>query len=443
MAKSTRKRVASFLADIANEDDDIVAAPPAVPPTKAPVADKPADTRRAATGPVAQKAGTAKTEAGKTGPDVAAAVDTTAEDGKAHGAEEGDPVGKAPEVKSSAAAMPNEQAAGSREVDAPQSSATTDAPAKPSPEASAKPAARAAASASRAPGLGHLLNNWGEQSREAEQWRRALEKGTVVQEIPTELITPFRWHDRFVDFDDNAEFEALVESILREGQIAPALLRPHPTESGRYELVYGHRRHRACAKLGRPLRAIVREMDDEAAVTFLSRENSQHAPPSFIERARQADRLLKDTGWTVQFTADVLGVQRSEVSRYRMVMTLPDRLVMQIGGDPTIGRPTWMSLETLWRDETARERISAELDRIERQEIRGARAMRRLVAAGRPNVDKGEVFRPKGAKEPILRRDVTASADKFVIDKRLASGFGDFLWDKLDDLWKEWNSRQT
>ena len=252
----------------------------------------------------------------------------------------------------------------------------------------------------------------------------------------------FRWAGRFAGLDDGAEFDALVDSILREGQIAPALLRPHPEQPGKFELVYGHRRHRACAKLGRPLRAIVRPMDDETAVTFLSRENSQHAPPSFIERARQADKLLKDTGWTVQFTADVLGVQRSEVSRYRMVMTLPERLVLQIGGDPTIGRPTWLNLETLWRDKEARERITGELERIERQAVRGQRAMRRLVAAGRPKTDEGDVFRPKGTKDAVLRRDVTASADKLVIDKRLAGGFGDFLWERLDDLWKEWHGRQ-
>ena len=50
----------------------------------------------------------------------------------------------------------------------------------------------------------------------------------MVQEIDTDLVTSFRWHDRFADFDDGAAFDALVDSILREGQIAPALLRPHP-----------------------------------------------------------------------------------------------------------------------------------------------------------------------------------------------------------------------
>lgn len=398
---STRKRVASFLADIANEEEPDIEAPA---PRPAPAA-KPAP-RRA--------------------PETKSAVSPQAQ-----------PDPSQPESPP-ASAKPESAAPVAASIEPGEAAAARPATAK---LAAAKPAG--AAAGSRAPGLGHLLNNWGEQSREAEQWRKALEQGQVVQEIDTADIIPFRWHDRFADFDDSAEFDALVESILREGQIAPALLRPHPAEAGKYELVYGHRRHRACERLGRPLRAIVRELDDEAAVTVLSRENSQHAPPSFIERARQADRLLKDTGWTVQFTADVLGVQRSEVSRYRMVMTLPDRLVLQIGGDPTIGRPTWMSLETLWRDEVARERINAELEHLERQGVRGARAMRRLVAAGRPNVETGEVFRPKGAKEPVLRRDSSAASDKLIIDKRHAAGFGDFLWERLDDLWKEWSASQT
>ena len=394
MAKSTRKRVANVLADIANEDDGDFR--PAAARAERPQ------------GPAISRLGPPPTVVDKR-PEPASPAEVPTQK----------PAAKAVPTKAAPAGPPEAPAA--------------EAPAKKSP----------AQAASRAPGLGHLLNNWGEQSREAEQWRRALEDGAVVQEIDTALVTSFRWHDRFADFDDGAAFDALVDSILREGQIAPALLRPHPEEAGKYELVYGHRRHRACAKLGRPLRAIVRPMDDETAVTFLSRENSQHAPPSFIERARQADRLLKDTGWTVQFTADVLGVQRSEVSRYRMVMSLPERLVLQIGADPAIGRPTWLNLETLWRDKDARERITAELDRIERQAVRGQRAMRRLVAAGRPKTDEGDVFRPKGTKEAVMRRDVTASADKLVIDKRLAAGFGDFLWERLDDLWKEWHGKQS
>ncbi|UOM37231.1 ParB/RepB/Spo0J family partition protein [Acuticoccus sp. I52.16.1] len=408
MAKSTRKRVASVLADIANEDDDAPRTPPRAAPARPEPTPKPPAAAAAETPPAASEPAAGPIPAPQPSPPSVAGA-------------------AAEKVEAAPPATPpsaEEPPAASRAEAAPETKSVP----RPAP-------------GSRAPGLGHLLNNWGEQSREAEHWRRALDDGAVVQEIATERITPFRWHDRFADFDDSAEFDALVESILREGQIAPALVRPHPSEAGRFELVYGHRRHRACVKLGRPLRAIVRTMDDEAAVTVLSRENSQHAPPSFIEKARQASKLLADTGWTVQFTADVLGVQRSEVSRYRMVMTLPDRLVMHIGGDPSIGRPTWLSLETLWREEAARARIAAELDRVERQEIRGARAMRRLIAAGRPHAAKGEVFRPRGAKEPVLRRDVTAASDKIVIDKRLASGFGDFLWDKLDDLWKEWNSR--
>lgn len=382
MAKNTRRRVASVLADIANEDDDRPEAPPS---RIEPPADDPGT------------ASEAPSEAPTAGP-----------------SEPTHPAGE-------------------------ESAAVNATPSGGSSPASNR---RAGAASSRAPGLGHLLNNWGEQSREAELWRRAVGEGAVVREFETDRVSPFRWHDRFSDFDDGPEFEALVDSIMREGQIAPALVRPHPGKPGTFELVYGHRRHRACVRLGRPLRAILRDMDDETAVTFLSRENSQHAPPSFIERARQADRLLKDTGWTVQFTADVLGVQRSEVSRYRMVMTLPDRVVMQIGGDPTIGRPAWMSLETLWRDPPTRERIEAELDHLEQQEIRGARAMRRLVAAGKPRAETGAVFQPRDSKGPVMRRDVTSASDRLVIDKRLAGGFGDFLWDQLDDLWAEWQRRQ-
>ena len=65
-------------------------------------------------------------------------------------------------------------------------------------------------------------------------------------ELPLEQLHPFRDHP-FKVLDDDAMRET-VESVERFGVLVPAIARPDP--EGGYELVAGHRRHRAC-EIGR------------------------------------------------------------------------------------------------------------------------------------------------------------------------------------------------
>ncbi len=78
-----------------------------------------------------------------------------------------------------------------------------------------------------------------------------------IQEIPVELIDPFPNHPYKVRDDENMEH--LVESIRAQGVLTPCIVRPK--KDGRYELISGHRRVRACEKLYIPtIPCDVREM---------------------------------------------------------------------------------------------------------------------------------------------------------------------------------------
>ncbi|WQO32118.1 plasmid partitioning protein RepB (plasmid) [Microvirga lotononidis] len=179
--------------------------------------------------------------------------------------------------------------------------------------------------------------------RENEELREKLAAAVVVQEIDPNLIDPSPIADRFREHED-AGFEALKESIKARGQEVPVLLRVHPTEAGRYQSAYGHRRIRAARELGKPVRAVVRALTDEDLVVAQGVENSARQDLSFIERAVFAARL-EDAGHERSVVQDALSIDRAEASKLVSVAkAVPADIIEAIGRAPKIGRPRWQAL---------------------------------------------------------------------------------------------------
>ena len=104
-----------------------------------------------------------------------------------------------------------------------------------------------------------------------EESRAEAEK-EHVQEIPITEIDGFPEHPFHVDMDD--AMSEMVESIKRFGVLSPAVARQK--EDGRYELISGHRRKKACELAGiEKMPAIIRNMDRDEAVIFMVDSNLQ------------------------------------------------------------------------------------------------------------------------------------------------------------------------
>ena len=105
-----------------------------------------------------------------------------------------------------------------------------------------------------------------ESRKEAKQSR--------IQDIPLSEIDEFPDHPfKVLDDDDMAQ---LVESIQRNGVMTPAMVRRK--EDGRYELISGHRRCRACALAGlTTLKCEVRELTHDEAVIIMVESNLQRS----------------------------------------------------------------------------------------------------------------------------------------------------------------------
>ena len=103
-----------------------------------------------------------------------------------------------------------------------------------------------------------------------------------IQEIPLSELHPFKNHP-FKVKDDEAMMET-ADSIKQYGVLVPAIARPDP--EGGYELVAGHRRHRASELAEKEtMPVIVRDLDDDAATIIMVDSNLQRENLLPSERA--------------------------------------------------------------------------------------------------------------------------------------------------------------
>ncbi len=104
-------------------------------------------------------------------------------------------------------------------------------------------------------------------------------KASELKHIPLELLDDFPNHP-FKVRDDEDMLE-LIESVTERGVLVPAIVRPKA--NGRYELISGHRRKKACECVGKDtMQCFVKDLDDAEAVIIMVDSNIQrsHIPPS-------------------------------------------------------------------------------------------------------------------------------------------------------------------
>lgn len=167
-----------------------------------------------------------------------------------------------------------------------------------------------------------------------------------VVEISLSELHPFKGHP-FKVKDDDAMMET-ADSIRQYGVLVPAIARPDP--SGGYELVAGHRRHRASELAEKEtMPVIVRDLDDDAATIIMVDSNLQRESLLPSERAfaykmkleamkRQAGRPSKENCSQVgndfgkkssEVLAEQVGQSKNQIFRYiRLTELIPELLNM-------------------------------------------------------------------------------------------------------------------
>ena len=202
-------------------------------------------------------------------------------------------------------------------------------------------------------------------------------KLSKIRDIPLELIDDFPDHPFKVR--DDEDMIQLVESVKERGVITPATVRQK--EDGRYELISGHRRKRACELAGfEALRCEVVDLDRDAATVLMVESNYQRSQILPSEKAfaykmrleamkRQAGRPSKENSVPVaqnyegktsrELLGEQVGESQDQVRRYIRLTNLVPELLNLVDEGKIKMRP---AVELSYLDEDSQRAVVDEID---------------------------------------------------------------------------------
>ena len=199
-------------------------------------------------------------------------------------------------------------------------------------------------------------------------------KLSKIRDIPLELIDDFPDHPFKVR--DDEDMIQLVESVKERGVITPATVRQK--EDGRYELISGHRRQRACELAGfEALRCEVVDLDRDAATVLMVESNYQRSQILPSEKAfaykmrleaikrqgQRSDLTLSPVGTKFDRSSEAIteetGDSRNQIHRYIRLTNLVQELLDLVDEGKIKMRP---AVELSYLDEDSQRAVVDEID---------------------------------------------------------------------------------
>ena len=228
----------------------------------------------------------------------------------------------------------------------------------------------------------------------------------VVRMLDPHFVRPSPWANRDRRSFEASDFDRLKTSVAATGgNLQPIKVRrvsvtndadkTSPDES--FEIVFGHRRHRACLELGLPVSAIVAALTDRELFAEMDRENRTNKPLSPYEQGcmfRQAlDMALYESARAL---AEDLDVDTSVVSKSLSIARLP-AAVLDAFVSPLDIQYRWAGpLNDANRRDSAALVTRAQLIQIDRHKLTSVRIFQRLVSSrGSPSQATLRIAGPK------------------------------------------------
>ena len=207
-------------------------------------------------------------------------------------------------------------------------------------------------------------------STQEERDDARLEK---IRDIPLDLIDDFPDHPFHVR--DDEDMVQLVESIKTNGVLTPAVLRQK--EDGRYEIVSGHRRKRACELAGlTTLRSEIKDLTRDEAVVYMVESNFQRTTILPSEKAfayKMRFEAMKRQGKRTDLTSSPVGTKfrtdeiiaqesgdsRNQIHRYIRLTNLVPELLEYVDEGRIKMRP---AVELSYLDEDSQRDVVEQID---------------------------------------------------------------------------------
>jgi ParB family transcriptional regulator, chromosome partitioning protein len=174
-------------------------------------------------------------------------------------------------------------------------------------------------------GLGALLGQQTAATRESVAMPSVRDE--ELAKIPIDLLQRGKYQPR-LDMRPES-LQELADSIKSQGVIQPIVVRQIgetlPGQARHYEIIAGERRWRAAQLAGlHEIPAVIRRVNDEAAVAMALIENIQRENLNPLEEARALDRLIKEFDMTHLTASEAVGRSRAAVSNLLRLLELSD-----------------------------------------------------------------------------------------------------------------------
>ena len=241
-----------------------------------------------------------------------------------------------------------------------------------------------------------------------------------IHDVPLELIDDFPGHPFKVRMDE--DMQQLVDSIKERGVLTPITLREK--DDGRYELVSGHRRKKACELAGlTTVRADIRNMTRDEAIIYMVESNFQRSQILPSEKAfsykMRYEALKRQAGTRTDLTGDPVGPRlktaeivaqdakesATQIKRYiRLTELIPEILEMvdegKIAFRPAVEISYLTELEQKWlheameyADATPSLAQAIKLKAFSQDKILGPHVIEALLSEEKPNQREKFSFR--------------------------------------------------
>jgi len=254
----------------------------------------------------------------------------------------------------------------------------------------------------------------------------AAETNGSLRMLPVDIIQRGKYQPRVNMHQES--LQELADSISVQGVVQPIVVRS--IGEGRYEIIAGERRWRASQLAGlHEIPAVVREVEDRAAIAIALIENIQREDLNPLEEARALERLIREFEITHEQAAEAVGRSRAAVSNLLRLLDLDDAVKKMVeSGQLEMGHArALLALTGAKQIEAARQVVSRGLT---------VRATEGLVKS---------LQRPQGAKPAAVKKDAniqqleTGLADKLGASVVLRQGKGgrgklEISYNSLDEL---------
>ena len=179
--------------------------------------------------------------------------------------------------------------------------------------------------AKRSSGLGRGLDAIFLDNTLAEN---TADKENTINTLKISLVDPKSDQPR--KYFDKEALEELSDSIRENGLLQPILVREYG-DAGRYQIIAGERRYRACKLAGlSEIPAIVLDRDDRAAAQIALIENIQREDLNPLEEALAYKSLKEEYDMTQEELSDRIGKSRSAIANSIRLLDLPEEILTMV-----------------------------------------------------------------------------------------------------------------